>query len=182
MRYETIRKYIGPLELIILVVGLAILAYYLDKREKTKELEELASQIEQAEKELAPVYDMPVVDTSFKRNAENPHFKVLDSIYSPFMVDSLCRFTEKNASKGFLTMTKNAPYYKELCSTEKNYFMWVNLDKYFPSGELLKITGIAENDELIQFHFTREQDVEAMDDVIQRMDSTLKKLNHPSSP
>ena len=53
---------------------------------------------------------------------------------------------------------------------------------YFPQGELLKIVGVAENDEIIQFHFTRGNETEALEDVMMQMDSTIRQFNQISGP
>ena len=177
MDYETIRKYIGPLEIAIIMLITFGLAYWLnDKKETVKQAEEIQQEVQGVS--LQP--ELTLDNTTFHKNAESPFFKVLDSIYSPFMVDSLCRFRDAEAKTGYLTLTKNAPFYRDLCSTGKEYYMFVRQEQYFPQGELLKIVGVAENKEIIQFHFTRGNETEALEDVMMRMDSTIRLFNQVS--
>lgn len=174
-RYLKIRKYIGPFEIVLILFFLVGVATYLEYREErmVQKQEEQQQQVDAVGRPV--IEDIPVEDT-FKKNATNPHFKVLDEIYTPFMVDSLCRFSDAEKVQGFLTMTKNAPFFNDLRSNAKEYYMWVQLDKYFPYGELLRITGVAENDEVIQFHFRREKDAEALQDALQRMNRSLQQI------
>lgn len=110
------------------------------------------------------------------RNAHNPHFKVLESLYAPFVVDSLSRYADSTLTRSWLTLTKYAPLYRNLCSTERPYHMWVVLPDYFPEGQLLQIDGIAENADVIQFHFTVTQAESLLGDLVLRLDSTLGTL------
>ena len=177
MDYETIRKYIGPLEIAIIMLITFGLAYWLnDKKETVKQAEEIQQEVQGVS--LQP--ELTLDNTTFQKNAESPFFKVLDSIYSPFMVDSLCRFRDAEAKTGYLTLTKNAPFYRDLCSTGKEYYMFVRQEQYFPQGELLKIVGVAENKEIIQFHFARGNETEALEYVMMRMDSTIRLFNQVS--
>lgn len=183
MKYKTIRKYIGPVELVILIVIVGAVAVYLDRREKRQQyeqqLKELLAELNQPVTSGNPGHFIPdfTPKKEFLKNADNPHFKIVDSIYAPFAVDSLCRYTDANGERGFLTFTKQAPFYRDLCSSEKEYIMWVVLDKYFPYGEMLTITSVAENDSLIQFHFKRSDKEQSLSDVITRMDSLIQKMN-----
>ena len=178
--YTTIRKYIGPFELMLLLALFLLVAYVMEKKERREQQQQLVQQA-QVDEVGSPLIGKETGMDVFLKNASNPHFKIMDDVYSPFMVDSLCRFRNADCAEGFLTMTKNAPFYKELCSTADEYYMLVKLQKYFPYGELVRITGVAENDEIIQFHFRREKDAEAMEDVIERMSASLKELQSQQS-
>ena len=110
------------------------------------------------------------------RNADNPHFKVLEPLYAPFVVDSLSRYADSTLTRGWLTLTKYAPLYRNLCSTERPYHIWAVLPDHFPDGRLLQIDGIAENADVIQFHFTVTQAESLLGDLVLRLDSTLGAL------
>lgn len=172
--YSKIRKYIGPLELLVIFVVLGGVAWYLDKKETEerqrqalKELQEMTLQAEELERQKEEAW----------RELQQP-VKMLDSIYMPYMVDSLCRYTDKTRKRGYITMTKDAPAYQDLCSTEKDYLMWIDLDRYFPGGQLVQITGIAQDEKLIQFHFTVNENNETLDNMLHRLDSTLQRMQH----
>lgn len=122
-----------------------------------------------------PVADDPSVP-EYIRNADNPHFKVLEPLYAPFVVDSLSRYADSTLTRGWLTLTKYAPLYHNLCSKERPYHMWVVLPDYFPDGQLLQIDGIAENADVVQFHFTVTQAESLLGDLVLRLDSTLGAL------
>jgi len=172
--YSKIRKHIGPLELLVILVVLGGVAWYLDKKE-TEECQR------QALKEL---YEMTLQAEDFERQKEaslrelQQPVKMLDSIYMPYMVDSLCRYTDNTRKRGFVTMTKDAPSYQDLCSTEKDYLMWIDLDRYFPGGQLVNIIGIAQDEKLIQFHFTVSDNHKTLDEMLHRLDSTLQLMQH----
>lgn len=182
INYKTIRKYVGPLEIGIILLAIVAIGFYFERRqdrlEKEQELRELLAEMNMPADMEDPTKVIPdfTPKKEFLKNAENPHFKVLDSIYAPFAIDSLCRYNDSTRQSGFLTFSKKAPFYRDLCSTEKEYLMFVVLDKYFPNGEMLTITGIAENEELIQFHFKRTDKEEELGEIMHTMDSLLNSL------
>ena len=53
--------------------------------------------------------------------------------------------------------------------------MWVGVKEIFPLGQLVQVNGIAENEELIQFHF-RIVTEESLDDMLSKLDSTLQSI------
>lgn len=162
--YHKLRKYIGPLELVLILAFIGGIAWYVNgTREERRQQQAL-----QALKDLA----LDAERRSMEEEVNNP-IRILDSTYVPFMMDSLCRYTDATRTRGYLTMTKYAPSYEKLCSTAKDYYMWVGLDKYFPGGQLVRVTGIAQDDRLIQFHFTVAENGLTLDDMLGKLDSTL---------
>ena len=53
--------------------------------------------------------------------------------------------------------------------------MWVGVKEIFPLGQLVQVNGIAENEELIQFHFSIVTE-ESLDDMLSKLDSTLQSI------
>ncbi len=170
--YKKIRQYIGWLELVVIAAIIAGVIGFLDfrkeKQEQERALQELKVLVEENEKfEKLQLKEMQQI---------NEEIRMLDSIYQPFIVDSLCRYTDATRTKGFITLTKYAPSYEKLCSTEKDYYMWVGLDKFFPGGQLVKVTGIAQNEQFIQFHFSISSNDETLEDMLIKLDSTLNVM------
>lgn len=170
--YKKIRHYIGWLELVVIVAVTAAVCWFWNQHEKQVEkvlaLHELKMLVQENE-----VFGKK---QSGEMQQENEEIRVLDSIYLPFIVDSLCRYTDNTRTKGFITLTKYAPSYEKLCSAEKDYYMWVALDKFFPGGQLVKVTGIAQNEQFIQFHFSVNSNDETLEDMLIKLDSTLNVM------
>ena len=170
--YKKIRHYIGWLELVVIVAVTVAVCWFWNHHEKQVEkvlaLHELKMLVQENE-----VFGKK---QSGEMQQENEEIRVLDSIYLPFIVDSLCRYTDNTRTKGFITLTKYAPSYEKLCSAEKDYYMWVALDKFFPGGQLVKVTGIAQNEQFIQFHFSVNSNDETLEDMLIKLDSTLNVM------
>lgn len=166
--YPFLRKHIGPLELIIIILLIFGACVYLERRENRLQREQLMAELKSYTEENIRINE------ELKKKKEYKEPIVMDSIYAPFIVDSLCRYKDSTYTKGYITLTKYAPY-QRLCSTEENYYMWVGVKEIFPLGQLIQITDIAENEELIQFHF-RIVSEESLDDMLSKLDSTLQSI------
>ena len=166
--YRFMKKYIGPVEVVIILFFMIIACYYLDYREKQQAREELLQELKAYTEENLRINE------ELRKKKEYKEPIVMDSIYAPFIVDSLCRYKDSTYTTGYITLTKYAPY-QRLCSTEENYYMWVGVKEIFPMGQLVQVNGIAENEELIQFHF-RIVTEESLDDMLSKLDSTLQSI------
>lgn len=166
--YRFIKKHIGPVELIVILFLIGIACFYLDYREEQQAHKKLLQELKTYTEENIRINE------ELRKKKEYKEPIVMDSIYAPFIVDSLCRYKDSTYTNGYITLTKYAPY-QRLCSTEENYYMWVEVKEIFPLGQLIQITGIAENEELIQFHF-RMVTEESLDDMLTKLDSTLQSI------
>ena len=170
--FVKIRKYIGPLELVIIVVIMGVLTYWLDQCEKKQAAEKLVYEMQRytAESKLlndkAEGYALPL----------DADVKVMDSIFQPYVIDSLCRYIDTTCTRGYVTLSKQAPGYERLVVPKRTYYMWVDLKQYFPEGQLVLVTGIAQDDDIIQFHFRIEEQQETLEDMMHKLDSTLQVL------
>ncbi|MBP3663652.1 MAG: hypothetical protein J6J03_00665 [Tyzzerella sp.] len=170
--YKKIRHYIGWLELVVIMAVTAAVCWFWNQHEKQVEKELALHEL----KMLVQENEVFGKQQSGEMQQVNEEIRVLDSIYLPFIVDSLCRYTDNTCTKGFITLTKYAPSYEKLCSAEKDYYMWVALDKFFPGGQLVKVTGIAQNEQFIQFHFSVNSNDETLEDMLIKLDSTLNVM------
>lgn len=170
--YKKIRHYIGWLELVVIMAVTAAVCWFWNQHEKQVEKELALHEL----KMLVQENEVFGKKQSGEMQQVNEEIRVLDSIYLPFIVDSLCRYTDNTRTKGFITLTKYAPSYEKLCSAEKDYYMWVALDKFFPGGQLVKVTGIAQNEQFIQFHFSVNSNDETLEDMLIKLDSTLNVM------
>ena len=170
--YKKIRHYIGWLELVVIMAVTAAVCWFWNQHEKQVEKELALHEL----KMLVQENEVFGKQQSSEMQQVNEEIRVLDSIYLPFIVDSLCRYTDNTCTKGFITLTKYAPSYEKLCSAEKDYYMWVALDKFFPGGQLVKVTGIAQNEQFIQFHFSVNSNDETLEDMLIKLDSTLNVM------
>ena len=170
--YKKIRHYIGWLELVVIMAVTAAVCWFWNNHEKQVEKELALHEL----KMLVQENEVFGKKQSGEMQQVNEEIRVLDSIYLPFIVDSLCRYTDNTRTKGFITLTKYAPSYEKLCSAEKDYYMWVALDKFFPWGQLVKVTGIAQNEQFIQFHFSVNSNDETLEDMLIKLDSTLNVM------
>lgn len=166
--YRFMKKYIGPVELIVILLLMGVACFYLDYRKEKQARKELLQELKTYTEENVRINE------ELKKKKEYKKPIVMDSIYAPFIVDSLCRYKDSTYTDGYITLTKYAPY-QRLCSTEENYYMWVGVKELFPLGQLIQVTGIAENEELIQFHF-RTVTEESLDDMLSKLDSTLQSI------
>ena len=167
--YRFMKKYIGPVEMVIIISLMTALCLYLDYREEQQARKELLQELKTYSEENARI------EEELRKKKENTELRVMDSIYAPFIVDSLCRYTDSTYTAGYITMTQYAPYEK-LCSSEESYYMWVGVKEIFPMGQLVKVIGIAQNEELIQFHFQVSNNDETLDNMLSRLDSTLQAI------
>lgn len=170
--YKKIGHYIGWLELVVIVAVTAAVCWFWNHHEKQVEKELALHELKMLVQENEEFGKLQ----SGEMQQVNEEIRVLDSIYLPFIVDSLCRYTDNTRTKGFITLTKYAPSYEKLCSAEKDYYMWVALDKFFPGGQLVKVTGIAQNEQFIQFHFSVNSNDETLEDMLIKLDSTLNVM------
>lgn len=167
-----IRKYIGPVEVVIIFAILCVLAHWLEQREKKQAAEKLVYEMQRytAESKLlndkAEGYALPL----------DADVKVMDSIFQPYVIDSLCRYIDTTCTRGYVTLSKQAPGYERLVVPKRTYYMWVDLKQYFPEGQLVLVTGIAQDDDIIQFHFRIEEQQETLEDMMHKLDSTLQVL------
>ena len=176
--YHKIRKYIGPLELVVIFLLVGGAGYFIQQHvEKKRKEKEILAFIQNESKLMQEEYDKIVQEQKDWEEGKADDFKVLDSIYSPFLVDSLCRYFDETQTTGFITMSKYAPY-QRLLSKEKDYYMWINITRFFPQGQLVQITGIAQNEEVIQFHFKIDDNKEMLDNMVSKLDSTLKMMQN----
>ena len=166
--YPFLRKYIGPVEMIVIILLLFGVCVFLEHRESKQKQEQLMAELKAYTEENIRINE------ELRKKKEYKEPIVMDSIYAPFIVDSLCRYKDSTYTTGYITLTKYAPYQK-LCSTEDNYYMWVGVKEIFPMGQLVQVNGIAENEELIQFHF-RIVTEESLDDMLSKLDSTLQSI------
>ena len=170
--FTTLRKYIGPIEMVVIVVLMIILTIWMDHQEK-KEMarEQLIEELQRytAERKLMQMkseeYSQPI----------DMDVKVLDSIYAPYMIDSLCRYVDSTFTQGYITMSKQAPYQK-LIAPKDSFYMWILLEQYFPEGKLVNVNGIAQDDKIIQFHFTIDQEEQTLEGMMHKLESTLQEL------
>ena len=171
-----IRRYIGPLEVAIILVVTFAVAFYLDyKEEKRIAQQQLLERIRLDNADLQTENERIKNEQQAWMQGQGRALIVLDSMYIPFLVDSLCRYTDTTCTKGFITMTKYAPY-KRLLTDEKDYYMWVGLERFFTGGQLVQVTGVAQNEQLIQFHFKINKNEGTLDDMVLKLDSTLQSL------
>ena len=169
--YRKLRKYIGSVEMVVIIIGLLALTLYLDKKERQDIHEQLLTELKAYTEENARIA------AEMEKSMNASQLRVMDSIYAPFVIDSLCQYTDSARTKGFITLSKFAPGYEKLCSTKENYYMWVGLERLFPlPGQLIQVTGVAQNDEIIQFHFKISNNEETLDDMLMRLDSTLQQI------
>lgn len=172
--YNTLRKYIGPLELVIIVVVIAGISLWLDRREEQKAREQLFEELQRytTERERMDKY------TAEYAQPVDMDVKVLDSIYAPYMIDSLCRYMDSTFTRGYVTMSKQAPYQK-LITQKDSFYMWIQQERYFPEGKLVNVTGVAQNDHIIQFHFFIDQEEQTLEGMMQKLEETLQELQKP---
>ena len=167
-----IRDNIGPVEIIIIMVILIGVTVMISRKQKQQQRQELVAEM------MRYKQDSMHMDRQMKL-FEQPvkvEFKMLDSIYAPYMVDSLCRYLDSTFTKGYLTLSKQAPRYEELVVPGESYYMWVGIDRYFSGGKLVKVTGVAQDEKIIQFHFQIEDEEDTLDDMLLKLDSTLHVL------
>lgn len=170
--YRKIRKYIGPVELVLICGLIAGGVYNLDRRaEKQRQqiiLQELKALTIENDK-------FQQEQEQLLRELENP-IQTLDSTYLPFVVDSLCLYTDASRKQGFFTLTKYAPSLDKFRFNGNEYYMWIEMNRYFPEGQLVKVTKVAENDDLFQFYFTIDSNEKTLDDMLGKLDSTLRTM------
>ena len=88
--YHKIRKYIGPLELVVIFLLVGGAGYFIQQHvEKKRKEKEILAFIQNESKLMQEEYDKIVQEQKDWEEGKADDFKVLDSIYSPFLVDSL---------------------------------------------------------------------------------------------
>lgn len=169
---EKTKEYIGPYEAIVILLLIAGIMYLYRPAGDGQAL--VTGQDEN-------ITSRPVIDNP-GTVGEGQLFKVMDSRFQPYLVDSLCLYTDPELTEGFITLTKNFDGWQMLCSTQSPYYMWVQLEGFFPTGQLMLIHGVAHNEQLVQFHFRLSDSTESLLFMTGQIDSLIQGMQQQITP